>query len=75
MKRKKVLMGFLAISFFWLLGRTAQKITFWVSTLAFAKDNNWKRYFEYNGFDKGMFVIFVASVFIVLGLNILERRK
>lgn len=75
MKKKKLFMGMLAISFFWLLGRTTQKITFWVTTGAFAKDDNWKQYFEYNSLDKGMFVIFVVSIFIVLGLNILERRK
>lgn len=75
MKKKKISMGALALSFFWLLGRTTQKIQFWVSTGAFAKDDNWKQYFEYTGFDKCMFVILVVSVFIVLGMNVLRRRK
>ena len=75
MKKKKIFVGALALSFFWLLGRTTQKITFWVTTGAFYKDNNWKRYFEYTSFDKSMFVVFVVSVFIVLGLNVLDRRK
>lgn len=75
MKKKKIFVGALALSFFWLLGRITQKITFWVTTGAFYKDNNWKRYFEYTGFDKSMFVVFVVSVFIVLGLNVLDKRK
>lgn len=74
-KKEKIARGALAISFFWLLGRTAQKITFWVTTGAFYKDDNWKRYFEYTGFDRGMFVIFFISFFIVLGLKLLEKSK
>lgn len=74
-KKEKIARGALAISFFWLLGRTTQKITFWVTTGAFAKDSNWKRYFEYNGFDKGILIIFIVSVFIVIGLNIFGKKK